>query len=615
VSRDAEGSRDSPTEPAPRDDQAAAAADPPTEAVDPPTEMVALVQPSHDYDPSDRTPTNPPVEFLRPSRAELAVGDIFAGRRIDDEIGRGEMGIVYRVTNLGLDRTEALKIIAPKYASDPQYQQRFAREAQHGALAEAPNIVTVYDVGEADGRLYISMQYGGTDLRQLLTEGPIEPERAVRIIRQVCSALDVVHERGVVHRDVKPANIFVSGPKGNEQVVMGDFGVSRRLTHPDLTQAGTSIGTPHYASPETQLGRAADDRSDVYSLGCTLFEMVTGRKPYPRLTPGEVVDAHIHDERPSASALASDVPPALSDVIAKAMAKDPADRYQSADAFGQAALAALDPKTDTVYSPTEVPDPETFAAPPTTVIPIQERAASTQETAVTTPTSRPPPETTAIPIQETAASTQERAVTTPTSRPPPPPTTVVPRTGHLVPEHENGNQPSPRRRVWLAAGIVVLVLAGGLAYALTRHPPPQHWPVYHADGFTFSYPTGWTPSVMPEDGYTRVLFSDPSTSAIILVDHTPSVTSTPWEEGIAEQNIVSGEPGYHTYSYTQVTIAGQPAAEWVVNLPAGGGLLGGVRIDIFRNIGTDGFATLGVGGDLTQTEQYAKQVAASITRS
>ena len=212
----------------------------------------------------------------------LAPGDVFGDFEIQERLGGGEMGIVYRVRRRSLDRTEALKVIAPRYAADPDYRARFKREATHAVLAQHPHVVTVYDAHEQDGRLYIAMQYvNGEDLRKRIAAGgALPPATAAEITRQVASALDAAHHANLVHRDVKPANILLAAGLDTEHAYLTDFGVSRRVTAPnDLTQPGVFVGAPDYASPEQHRGEPVDARTDVYSLGVVVFEMLTGSCP------------------------------------------------------------------------------------------------------------------------------------------------------------------------------------------------------------------------------------------------------------------------------------------------------------------------------------------------
>jgi serine/threonine-protein kinase len=293
--------------------------------------------------------------------AEFVPGDRFAGFVIEREIGRGKMGIVYRATRVSLDRVEALKIMTPAWFDDPEIRTRFKLEARHAAIASHPHVVTVYDAEERDGRLYIAMEYiGGTDLRaRIASDGAVPPADAAEITRQVASALDAAHSVGVIHRDVKPANILLAGERGSERAYLTDFGVSRRSDDPiDLTAHGSTVGTPHYTAPEAYRSRPVDKRADVYSLGCVLFEMLSGRKPFPGTSSTEVAIAHVNEPPPQVDQVGGPALHAFDAVIRKAMAKDPAQRYQSAGDLGAAAVAAAQRTADgETVSPSGSPDP------------------------------------------------------------------------------------------------------------------------------------------------------------------------------------------------------------------------------------------------------------------
>ena len=269
---------------------------------------------------------------------ELAEGTEFAGCRIEGVVGRGGMGVVYRATQLGLGRPVALKLLAADRAADPEFRARFEREWQMAAAIDHPNIIPVYAAGDDRGTLYLVLRYvAGTDLQGLLRHsGRLEPARAAAVTAQVAAALDAAHAAGLVHRDVKPANVLLD----RDHVYLTDFGLTRLADGggTQITQTGRWIGTVDYASPEQLESRATDARSDVYALGCVLYAALTGGPPFPRETVPATLLAHLNDPPPRPSRLG--VPAAFDAVIARALAKDPADRYPSAGDLGRAALAA-----------------------------------------------------------------------------------------------------------------------------------------------------------------------------------------------------------------------------------------------------------------------------------
>jgi serine/threonine protein kinase len=275
---------------------------------------------------------------------ELASGQGFAGYRIEGVAGQGGMSVVYRATQISLDRPVALKVIAPELASDEGFRARFQRESRVLASIDHPNVIPVYEAGEAEGRLFIAMRWvDGTDLRALLTaESGLDRVRAAHIVAQVAEALDAAHERGLVHRDVKPANILIERRRGTEHAYLTDFGIARTPDSETLTRTGQWVGTLDYAAPEQIQGGRADARSDVYSLGCVLYQALTGSVPYPRDSDPAKLWAHIKDPPPVARKLRPQLSPEMDAVIARAMAKRPDRRFATAGALGRAALAAVE---------------------------------------------------------------------------------------------------------------------------------------------------------------------------------------------------------------------------------------------------------------------------------
>jgi class 3 adenylate cyclase/DNA-binding beta-propeller fold protein YncE len=275
------------------------------------------------------------------SQTEVQIGAEFLGYRIEEQIGHGGMGIVYRAYDLRLKRTVALKLVTPELALDERFRERFARETELAISLEHPNVVPIHDAGDVAGRLYLAMRLvAGTDLRKLLrAEGALEPSRALAICRQVANALDAAHAKGLVHRDVKPSNILLDEA---EHVYLADFGLTRRLEEKGaLAGEGRSVGTPAYLAPEQIEGERVDGRADVYSLGCVLYECLAGEAPFVHGSRLAVAWAHLEEEPPSASERGSDLPEAIDAVLRGAMAKSPDERYRSCAALIEAAEAAL----------------------------------------------------------------------------------------------------------------------------------------------------------------------------------------------------------------------------------------------------------------------------------
>jgi YVTN family beta-propeller protein len=273
----------------------------------------------------------------------LRTGATFAGYSIEREIGRGGMGVVYLAAHERLDRRVALKLISPESAGDRLSRERFIRESRLAAAIEHPHAVPIYEAGDQDGTLFIAMRYvEGTDLRALLaSEQWLAPDRAVGLLADVAGALDDAHGRGLVHRDVKPGNILIGDVGGEDWAYLTDFGLTKRTSGSDLTESGEWVGTLDYASPEQIRGERLDARSDVYALGCVLFEALSGRVPFER--PDEVAKlyAHLNDVPPRLAEIAPDLPPAIQPVIDRALAKQPSERFPSAGDLARSAASAL----------------------------------------------------------------------------------------------------------------------------------------------------------------------------------------------------------------------------------------------------------------------------------
>ena len=272
--------------------------------------------------------------------ADLSTGSVFARYRIEGVAGRGGMGIVYRATDLELERTVALKFIAAELARDRAFRDRFTAESRTAASLDHPNVIPIFRAGEHEGVLFLAMRYvDGDDLRSRIREqGRIEPRQAAAIIVQVASALDAAHARGLIHRDVKPANVLLAA---DDHAYLTDFGLTKRaLGDPDDTVTGELLGSLNYLAPEQIRGEPLEPGTDVYALGCVLFHSLTGRVPFPLEGQEARLWAHVSEPPPSAHAACEDVPEAFDEVIACAMAKSVGDRYAAAGELGSAALAA-----------------------------------------------------------------------------------------------------------------------------------------------------------------------------------------------------------------------------------------------------------------------------------
>ncbi|MFD3507553.1 serine/threonine-protein kinase [Nocardia sp. NPDC058666] len=276
----------------------------------------------------------------------LRPGAVIGGYRIERVLGTGGMGSVYLAAHPSLPRHNALKVLNPELTRDVEFRARFQREADLASSLDHPNIVAVNDRGEAGGYLWIAMQYiDGTDVAAELVRDPrsMTPPRALRIISEVGKALDHAHRRGLLHRDVKPANFMLSSSAhDDERVLLTDFGVAKSLADTsEITAAGAILATIAYAAPEQLLGGQLDHRTDIYGLGCALYKLLTGANPFPAMQPAAVMAGHLYEAPPRPSAVNPRLPQAIDDVIAIAMAKDPAGRFNSCRELSEAADQAL----------------------------------------------------------------------------------------------------------------------------------------------------------------------------------------------------------------------------------------------------------------------------------
>ncbi len=310
---------------------------------------------------------------------DIPIGTEFAGYRITGVIGHGGMSVVYTAEHLSLGRVVALKVLSPGLASDDEFRERFVRESKLAATLEHPNIIPIYDAGEADGLLYIAMRLvNGGDLGALIkAQAPLGLGQTIYFIEQVSGALDHAHRQGLVHRDVKPANILVDSP--SDRVYLTDFGVVKQTATPGLTKTGYFLGTFAYAAPEQIERKPIDGRTDLYALGCVLHECLSGKPPFDAVTEASILHAHLVEPPPRLTDSRPDLPHAIDDVVATALAKAKEDRYATcaelvralrAVSLGTSVEAPLAPVARTVpetvlarseTSATEAPPP---AAPP-----------------------------------------------------------------------------------------------------------------------------------------------------------------------------------------------------------------------------------------------------------
>lgn len=279
----------------------------------------------------------------------LEKGTTFAGYRIEGILGQGGMGVVYEATQLSLNRTVALKLLATNLGEDPAFRERFRREGLLQAGIEHPNIVTVYEAGESDHGLFMAMRLvRGPNLKDMIISRELDAGRTLRILHPIADALDTAHESGLIHRDIKPQNILVGG---RDHAYLADFGLTKAAGEKGLTKTGQFVGTLDYISPEQIRGQNATAASDIYALAAVLYECLTGVVPYAKESEAAVLYAHMSDAPPSVTRERGELPPALDDVIARGMAKDPAERPATAHELLAAAERAFDPSTRAAIQP------------------------------------------------------------------------------------------------------------------------------------------------------------------------------------------------------------------------------------------------------------------------
>ncbi|HXJ65507.1 MAG TPA: serine/threonine-protein kinase [Actinomycetota bacterium] len=358
--------------------------------------------------------------------SDQRIGTELAGYRIESVLGRGGMSVVYLAEDLRLKRKTALKLLAPELAEDPTFRERFIAESELAAGLDHPNVIPIFEAGEAQGVLFIAMRYvRSTDLKALIKrEEQLQPKRALSIVGQTASALDAAHEQGLVHRDVKPGNILVAerqGSAGRDHVYLADFGLTKRARQrTGLTRTGQFVGTVDYVSPEQIEGKEIDGRTDEYALACVLYECLTGDSPYPKDDETQVLIAHLMEPVPSIHSLRPGLPTALDEVIQTGMAKKKEDRFPDCISFVTAAEDAIEGRPSVTRF---APPPVAVGDPPVPGTPQQAAgAAAADRPPVPAPTAggfqAPPPSKTFEPAPEPVPPAGDRPPPGPGDRPP-----------------------------------------------------------------------------------------------------------------------------------------------------------------------------------------------------
>jgi len=405
------------------------------------------------------------------------VGDELAGYQLRAVLGRGGMSVVYQAENPRLGSVVALKVLTPELAADDVFRARFLQESRIAAGLNHPNVIPIYDMGQHDGLLYLAMRYvAGSDLRAVLKEqGRIAPGQALLLTGQAARALDAAHRQGLVHRDVKPANILVE-PASDEgdpdHVYLADFGISKHAaSRSGLTATGEFLGTIDYVAPEQIRGQPVDARADVYSLGCVLYECLTGRVPFVKDLDAAVIWAHVEEPPIPPSTLRPELPPEFDDVIMRALAKDPADRYPTCRELTEAARAAFGGTAGGLVAggataaPLSGPATVLRARPPSTDTAPRDQFRYT-----------PPPGTGA------GAGVSGGAGAWASGEPGAPISGGVPPHGPAA--APPGRRPSRRRALIAAIAAVAVILAGGGVWVFARGggsgKPMAHMTAHHA---------------------------------------------------------------------------------------------------------------------------------------
>jgi serine/threonine protein kinase len=396
------------------------------------------------------------------------IGTEFAGYRIEGTAGRGGASTVYQATNLKLGNRVALKVLSPELGEGDVFRERFVRESQIAAQINHPNIIPIYDAGAAGDYLYIAMRYvDGADLKaQIAEHGALPAERTMRIVRQVGRALDVAHARGLVHRDVKPANVLLEevGTE-HEHAYLADFGLTKRTgSHTGLTGSDHFIGTIDYMAPEQIEGSDVDGRADVYALACMVYQCMTGVVPFPKDAELAVLWAHMNEQPPAVSPLRPDLPVGLDAVIARGMSKSRDERYPTCEALVAALNETLGLAGASTSSSVIAPAPPASAAAP----PPGQPAGEPPIVPAPPPSAPAPSETVVTPVGTgigNAAPTSPQAPAGGSGSPPPPKRDAGTPPPAGAPGSGRRGGGSGRRVAVVLAGVLVILVAAGAAFA------------------------------------------------------------------------------------------------------------------------------------------------------
>jgi hypothetical protein len=478
-------------------------------------------------------------------------GVLVGGCRLGERLGRGGMGTVYRGRQLALERDVAVKLIAGG-RTDDVFVSRFRREARTAAALEHPHVVPIYGAGEEDDLLYLVMRIvEGPDLGALIArDGGLDPERAVRIVEQVADALDAAHAAGLVHRDVKPANVLVERRAEGDHAYLSDFGLTRSVASESaITQAGNWVGTVDYAAPEQLEGAPVDGRADIYALAAVLFAALTGGPPFPRESQPAVIWAHLHADPPP---IGDDGWAArMSEVIAGGMAKDPRARPATAGDLARGARLALGAKASGVGAP-----PRRSGG-----------SASSRRPA------RRPRILAGLAVAAAVAGGGAWALSSGGG--------------------SGGGSGSGTRAA----------ASAGLRTATVRHANAA---------FSLAYPRGWhvVQDERPAGSFRRTQVTSPDRTRSVIVDRSPGEALAPAEKAAEIEAVLDRDPTYRSIRFHARRLGGRAVFDWA--FVVGHSRTRRARVDIFLRSGGSGYAVLGTASRLARIDSAAQAVAASI---
>ncbi len=504
-----------------------------------------------------------------------ATGDVLGGCRLERLAAHGGMGVVYEATHLALARRVAVKVISPHLAGDQTFRERFVREARLTASIHDPHVVDVYDAGEQDGALYLVMRFiDGTDLRTVLaSEGRLDAERALRIGAHVAQALDTAHLAGLIHRDVTPSNVLLSGSGASESASLTDFGLVKSLETAGATGTGSWLGTLAYVAPEALRDEPVDGRADVYALACVLHRMLTGQTPFERDSDAAVITAHLHDSPPRPSA--DGLPAALDAVIARGLAKQAGERYATAGDLIAAARGAIEGDSG----------PSRQTSDGEAGLPREDRAVTTHHAGVTRvmPKGAPAAQAGVTRVMPKDAPAAQAAGAVPTRlMPGGPPQRGRPASDPAL------DPPRPavawgRRARALGGGALALLLVAGGSFALgaalsAEDPAPPRRPAvprtpaavslapYETSAYTAQVPRTWrlVEDDVSHGGYRSSRWRAPEPwRAQLTISYSPGSRADPEQIAGTVRGATAALATYSEVAFGPIGLNGEDAVRWV----------------------------------------------------